>query len=120
MGLSRGLVGMPEAIEESLPELLHVVVGDCGLRQQPSLEQPQSFGTDGGAAGSQVLDESRAGSDGVEDESFRFLFELSGSLLHCETQRSNKKPIDRGIWKIEVCFVRRRRNGKLMRKAEKP
>lgn len=91
MRLSGGLVGMPEAIEESLPELLHVVVGDFGLRLQPSLEQPQSFGTDGGAAGSQVLDEGGAGNDGVEDQSFGFRFELSGSLLHCDLRNPNTK-----------------------------
>ncbi|VFQ70214.1 unnamed protein product [Cuscuta campestris] len=70
---------MPETIEESLPELLHIVVGDVGLIQKPSLEQPQRSGSDGSAAGGQVLYEAGTRSNGVDDELL---------LLHCN--RSTK------------------------------
>ena len=36
IGLDEGLVGVPHAVEETLPELLGVVVGEgLGLRREP-------------------------------------------------------------------------------------
>lgn len=43
LGLRRELVGVPHAVEEAFPELLHVVVVDLELCRQPCFEEdPES------------------------------------------------------------------------------
>ena len=57
VGLDRGLVGVPDAVEESLPHLLHVVVGDLLvlLRGKPCVEDSLQSSVSGGlVARSQV------------------------------------------------------------------
>lgn len=86
VGLDRGLVGVPNAVEESLPELLHVVVGDLVrfLRRKPSLEKELQSSVSGGlVAGSQVSYQRRASAYGD-----------CGSVVHFQSSlRDFEQPI---------------------------
>lgn len=61
MGLVRDLVGVPDAVEEALPELLHAVVGEARLCGQPRLEEDAKRALAGRlVAGRELLDQRRA------------------------------------------------------------
>lgn len=58
VSLDGSLVGVPYAVEEALPELLHVCVGNLVLRRKPcSDEVAEGAVTDGLVAGSEFLDQ---------------------------------------------------------------
>jgi hypothetical protein len=56
VGLGGELVGVPDAVEEALPELLEVVFGEVALRRKPRLEDdPEGLVPGGLVARRQLL-----------------------------------------------------------------
>lgn len=56
VGLDGELVGVPDAVEEALPELFEIVVGEVALGRKPRLEEdPEGLVPGGLVARSQLL-----------------------------------------------------------------
>lgn len=88
-GLRGGLVGVPEAIEEALPNLLQGIVGDLGLGGKPRMEELHGLGASAAVAGGQLLYQGRWS----RHDSRPFFLHWS---------RAKRSRSDRGFWVSRV------------------